>query len=366
LKHKLLLIVFILGLASCTSTIQPTATFAPLPARAETVLPTAFYTPTFTITPTLTPIPMTATVTTEPTPFTWIDPVFVVGVNAAGEHIHGNADTLFRSFTAPSSEFASFHFILQITAYHYIKDPLTPSPTALPTETWKLSVYRYRTDGEDVHQPSIETSLTTEMIPYPDKLLMYMTADVSMQAIRTKFGDCSAFTYQVTDGQGAVQQQGNFAINPHVLFPSGGGLLGDLYDGVTLGFPYSLKERETEFFRQGQFVMIREPKSGFYRLTYTFSLLQASGISAVAELELLAGKLAIGLFPYREDAEYSASDAYPVTGNVLSVGGLYIVELPIDHLKENREGNNRYYLQMQDDRGHTIKDEMFEYVPYVP
>jgi hypothetical protein len=88
--------------------------------------------------------------------------------------------------------------------------------------------------------------------------------------------------------------------------------------------------------------------------------------NSVAELEALAGKLAIGLFPYREDAEYSASDAYPVTGNVLSVGGLYIVELPIDHLKENREGNNRYYLQMQDDRGHTIKDEMFEYVPYVP
>ena len=193
-----------------------------------------------------------------------------------------------------------FTSFMQITAYHFIKDQRTPTPTALPTEQWKISIYRYQTDGNYINQPAIETDFTTEIIPYPDKLLMFMTADISMKAMQDKFEDCSAFTYQVMDEEGKVQQEGYFSINPYLLFANGGGLRGFLDDGITLGFPYSLNEKETEFFQQGHFVIINEPKSGFYRLTYTFNFAQASGVSAVAEQEVLASKLTLGFFPYRE------------------------------------------------------------------
>ena len=366
MKERLLLAILVIGLASCKSVALPATPSVSVSTPTDTLIPTALITTTPTSTLSPTEIPITKTITPEPTPYTYFDEVFVSGVNHFGSSVYGNHDAVFHTFYDEPDGFAAFRFTMQITAYHFIKSELTPTPTALPTEKWGVYVYRFRTDGNYVDQPFVDVNFTTDVIPYHDKLVMFMTADVNMDEMRTMFGDSSAFAYQVYNEQGKVQQQGNISINPHVLFHSGGGLIGDFKDGVTLGFPYSTQEREAEFFHQGKFVTIHEPESGFYRLTYTFDLAQASGIFSVSELDAMATKLAISIFPYREDGRYSQSDSYLVTGNAILVGGIYIVELPIDYLKKNSEGTYTYYLHIEDNGGTTIKDETFMFVPYVP
>lgn len=355
-----------MGLTSCTSTAlsNPTSIFTH--ALTETFIPTAFYTPIPTDTATPTSVPTTATVTTEPIPFTSFDKVFILGVSSTGENIYGNPDDLFHTFTVQPNIFTSFRFIMQITEFHFIKNELTPTPTAIPIKKWQILIYRYRTDELYVNQPVIEVNFKTDVIPYTDRLLLYMKADVSMETMQSKFGDCSAFTYQVLDEKGKVQQQGNFSINPYLLFSSGGGLIGNMYDGITLGFPYSLNEKETEFFHQGNFIAINEPKSGFYRLIHLFNFTHASGVYGIVQQEKLASELTLRFYPYQDDGSYSVHAAYPVNGGLIHSTDIYRVILPIDYLKENASINNKYSLQIVDGKGKILRDENFLFIPYAP
>jgi hypothetical protein len=331
----------------------------------DTYFPTAFFTPIPTDTPKTTPtrILSTQTATTEPAPFTSFDKVFVNGVSKSGENIYGNPYDLFHIIAAQPNDFAAFRFTMQITAFHFIKNELTPTPTALPIEKWKILIYRYETDGVYINRPVIETYFKTNVTPYTNKLLMYMTADVSMDTVQTKFGDCRAFTYQVIDERGKIHEQGYFSINHYLV---GGGLLGNINDGVTIGYPYSLNEKETEFFHQGKFVTITELKSGFYRLTYDFNFISASGVSGVDELIKLANELTIRFYPYNEEGNYSTYDTYPATGNLIAAASIYRVNLPIDYLKENASINNKYYLQVVDGKGEILRDDYFLFIPYAP
>ena len=136
--------------------------------------------------------------------------------------------------------------------------------------------------------------IKTNVTPYTDKLLMYMTADVSMDSVQMKFGDRRAFTLSSYRRAREIHEQGYFSINHYLV---GGGLLGNINDGVTIGYPYSLNEKETEFFHQGKFVNIIELKSNFYRLTYDFNFISASGIYGVDELIKLASELTLEFIP---------------------------------------------------------------------
>lgn len=341
-------------------------TITPLPQTEEpfpTIINTAFYTPIPTDTATPTSAPTAAITATEPVPFTSLSTIFMNGVDGMGENIYGvpPISSPFWVFRAQSSDIGSFHFTTGIAQFHFAKNELTPTPTAIPASRWQLLIYRYRTDEIYDKQPALKTNFTTVVKTYNDRLATRLSADVMMKDLQTQFGDCSAFTFQIVDEQQKVQEQGYFSINPHQWH-----IKGNLQDGFTIGYQYSLIENEMEFFRQGKFVAIYETQSGFYRLTYWFDFVNASGVSATTEQEEVASKLSIRLFPYREDGNYSVYDSHSAIGTLTSGLGLFIVDLPIDYLLENVNGTNKYYLQVIDENGKVIKDEYFVFIPYAP
>lgn len=332
-----------------------------------TVINTAFYTPVPTYTDTLTPtkIPTTATATIEPTPFTSFGTIFVTGLSGTGENIYSHPDDVFHLFLVPSSEFESLHFTMGITAFHFTKNELTPTPTAITASKWQLSIFRYRSDSMYANQPAIKTNFVSVVKAQSDRLVTSLSTDVKMKDLQAKLGNCSAFTFQVIDEQGHVQQQSSFSINPHYLFFYQDGIKGNMKNGVTVGYPYALDENETEFFHQGKFVTIHKSQGGFYRLSYRFSYGDAFGVSGVIKVEEAARQLSIRFFPYRDDGNYSIYDLRPLTGFLHAVVGYFIVDLPIDYMRENSSGN-KYYLQIVDGNEKTIKDDYFEFNPYVP
>ena len=348
-----------------TQVALPTSTSLP---QTETSLPadlnTPFFTPTYTSTSSS--IPTTITVSTEPVPYTSFGTIFVTGKDRTGGYIPAHPDDIFHLFLVTPDEIKAFHFAMLITAFHFTKSELTPTPTAIPTAQWQLFIYRYRSDGIYTNQPVFKTNFVTAISAHADRLISALSADVKMKELQTRFGDCSVFTFQVLDEHGNIQQHGSFSINPHYLFFYEGGIKGNMKNGLTIGYPYSLNENETEFFHQDQFVMIRESQGGFYRISYRFDFVNASGVSAVIEQEQVASQLAIRFFPYREDGQYSIDDSQPAAGFLHAVGGYFIVDLPIDHIRANINSQNEYYLQIIDGNGKIIKDEYFLFIPYTP
>lgn len=368
LKKQLLLAILI-GLGSCTPavtpSVAPTTVLFSTSIPTETFLPTAIFTTTPSRTPTPTELSITKTATPIPTPFTYFGEISVSRIDHSGMGIVGGLDDIFHTFTEQPDGLAAVRFTTQIAANHFINGKPTPTPTPIPTDTWRVVVYRYRTDGMYINQHFVDANFKTDVMSYPNRLVIYLSADVSIEAIQTKFGDCSAFAYQVLNEQGKVQQQGNFAFNPHPLFASGGGLMGNIHDGITVGFPYSLNEKETEFFHEGKFITIHELKSGFYRLSYLFNLTEATGVSATVEQEKVANELTIRFFPYQEEGNYFDRDAYLADGTLIHTAGIYQVHLPIDYLRNNtNSNNNKYYLRVLDGSGKIVREEYFVFIPY--
>lgn len=372
MKNQLLLLVFIISLASCTSKATPNITststsLVPTETLFPTVFQTAFYTPIPTDTQTPIPQPTVPLLVTESTPSLnpTVHKVFLYGITGAGD-LSGTliVENSFLPMYEPQGGYSELQFIVLLP--HPLKNNLSLSQVASMTSDWRMYIYRYRTDNSYSNQPTIELN---NFQAETDNDFHRLITKVEREKLQTEFGDCRAFASQIIDEHGDLLWQGYFVLNPN----SG---LYNLFDnnkareavneGILLGYPYSFYQEETAFFRQKGFITISEPKGGFYRLTYMFNFILASGTSATVEQESIASKLAIRFFPYQQDGKYSMSDSYPVTGNAHPVSGTYTVELPIDYLKENIRGNNMYYLQIEDDNGNTIKDETFEYIPYAP
>ena len=159
-------------------------------------------------------------------------------------------------------------------------------------------------------------------------------------------------------------EQGNFVLNPNAGLDNSDEVRNAVDIGVLIGYPYSVYENETAFFRQGKFITIHEPAGGFYRLYYIFNFVLATGITTTSEQEAEASNLTIRLFPYQENGEYFSDNFYPLLGEVDTAWGGFTLDLPIDYLNENVVGNNSYYLQIVDGKGNIIKDEYFIFVPY--
>ena len=336
--------LFAIILASCSSITPPTI------APATEVVPTVSYSPVPALTPTTslpTAIPSATAVRTESVS-SGSEPVFtgyVAGITEAGEIINTSTGDggIFQHLYLLPEEIAALRFsVFEHVPY---TSEVTPTPTAIPTTDWRVLIYRYRTDGTYSNQPFIETRLSN---------------DLSIKELQTSFGDCRAFTFQVVDGQKSLIWQGYFSFSPDTILVKIN--TDDVFTkGVILGYPYSLNENESAFFHEGKFISIYEPQGGFYRLFYAFNFMVATGESVSSVFEPIANSLKIRLFEYREDGQYDVSDSLPISGKLVLY--VFTVELPIDFLSENSESNHKYFLQIVDHKGQSIKDEYIMFIP---
>jgi len=203
------IVVKTITIVSQTPVALPTIAWLP---QAETPLTadlsTAIFTPIPTYTSTSTNISTTPTVTTEPVPYTSFGTIFVIGKDRTDGYIPAHPDDIFHLFLVTPDEIKSCQLAMLITAFHFTKSELTPTPTAIPTAKWQLLIYRYRSDGIYTHQPLFKTNFVTAISAYADRLTSELSAAVKMKDLRAKFGDCSVFTFQVIDEHRNIQQQG--------------------------------------------------------------------------------------------------------------------------------------------------------------
>ena len=362
MKIQTTITLLVIITASCVSSVTPIGSPEMTSALSETPIPTAVYTPTFTPIPaTASPLPTQTTLSFVPTGpvLLRLNPtktqIFLIGVTEQGGLDFSLGDgTPFRILYEPPDGFVAVRFL--VVLFNILKDELTLSQITSLTRGWRILIYCYRTDEIYSNQPVLVLdNLQAEININGPNLVI----DVEMEELQAKFGECRALTFQLVDEKGNLEQ-GNFVLNPaSEKAPIA-------VDGGLIGYPYSVHERETVFFREGKFITVQEPRGGFYRLYYMFNFVRATGVTATIEQEALASELTINLFPYQSDGDFSASDSYPVIGEIHAVAGLYTVDLPIDSLKENVNGDNMYYLQIVDGKGKTIQDEYFILVPYTP
>ena len=248
--------------------------------------------------------------------------VSLTGINEAGEEIYTSVGDLgvFSRFSILPERIAVLHF--------------STVPTTASNSEWRILVYRYRTDGIYSNQPAIEANLST---------------DVSINELKEKFGDCRAFTYQITDEGKNLQWEGYFSFNPDSILVNIDTTKA-MKEGAVIGYPYSFDENEAAFFHNGKFIVINESQSGFYSLFYVFNFVLASGESSALALESIANELTLKLFSYREDGKYSV----PIIEKSFSGEGIIKFDLPIDFLRQNN--GDKYYLQIVGGKGNTVKD----------
>lgn len=250
-----------------------------------------------------------------------------------------------------------FMVALQKSPYHKI----TPAQLSSLTMGWHILIYCYRTDETYTNQPF----LIIENLKVEGTVgNVNLNGDVQREDLKIKFGDCRAFTFQLADKQKNIQQ-GNFVLNPNTGLYDNKEVRESVNAGVFIGYPYSLHENETAFFQQDNFTTIFEPQGGFYRLCYMFNFGFAVGNSSLYELEKIASEISIKLFHYKENGVYSNENYYQILGETQPTWP-YILDLPMDYLKENKNGNNMYYLQFVDSNGKIIKEEYFTFIPYPP
>jgi hypothetical protein len=249
-----------------------------------------------------------------------------------------------------------------VAFYNSLYNKLTPSQISSLTVGWHVLIYCYRTNGIYINQPF----LIIENLKIEGNVgNVSLNGEVQREDLRIKFGDCRAFTFQLVDKQKNIQQ-GNFVLNPNAGLYDSKEVRESVNEGVFIGYPYSLYENETSFFQQETFTTIFEPQGGFYRLYYMFYFNPTIGNASIHELEKIATELSIKLFQYKESGEYTNESYYPLQGELQTTWGGYILDLPIDYLKENQNDNNMYYLQFVDSTGNIIKEEYFIFIPYSP
>ena len=226
---------------------------------------------------------------------------------------------------------------------------------------WRVYMYQRRADDDY----SDQVALVLDDVKDPLDSQYTFLVEITLEEIRNQFWDHRDLVYQIVDEAGKVSWQDEHYLILGLSPPPANHNV-DVAEGLVIGYPNLVSEDTARFTHQGKFIPIKEPQGSFYSLSYAFDFIKASGITATSEMEALADGLAITLFPYREDGEYSIENSYALTGEVSAGGYVFQVHFPFDWLSEVFNDDHMFYLRVADSEGNIYKEEYLHFVPYTP
>lgn len=242
----------------------------------------------------------------------------------------------------------------------FLNHQLTSFQKGQLSSGWRVYMFQRRVDGDY----SDQMALVLDDVKDPRDQQYTFYVETTLEKIRYQFGNHRDLVYQIVDEAGNVVWQDEIYLSIG-LSPLPANHNEAVAEGVVVGYPNLLSEDTGRFTHQGKFITIKEPQGGFDRLAYMFDLTKATGISTTSEMEALTEGLAIRLFSYREDGEYSIANSYALLGEVFHGGYVFQVHFPFDWLAEAFKDDNMFYLRITDGVENILKEEHFHFVPYV-
>ncbi|MGB2964033.1 MAG: hypothetical protein WBB69_08605 [Anaerolineales bacterium] len=190
----------------------------------------------------------------------------------------------------------------------------------------------------------------------------------TIEEVQNQFENRRDLIYQIVDQYGNVAWQDDLYLFMNLSQFSDDGIPGDITNnGWVVGKP-NLMDEDQIFYtdRQEKFIDITGIRGGFYELVYTFNLAGVTDITTTSELETLADELTCELFPYDDFGKIVAKNSELLSGEVISIAGLYSVYFPPDWLSSEQFPEKSYYLKITEGTGTTIKEDFFHSFPYIP
>lgn len=224
--------------------------------------------------------------------------------------------------------------------------------------------YEYIEGEEIVNQQTIVLDNIQEISCDSRPALLFET---SLEEIQKELGNHRVFDYQVVDEKGSIRLERSFYLNPYnsYLISDTFGEV-DIFDGGIIGYPNLMDESKTIFPREGQAIVVREPRGGFFQLHYLVRISRLNLFSGIWTEETSDG-VVIQIFPYRDHGLYVVENSYTIPDQRKIRGPKnYNFEFffTIDELREIFRDENEFYLRFLDKDGNILGGDYLYFIPY--
>jgi hypothetical protein len=243
---------------------------------------------------------------------------------------------------------------------------ITSFQKALLSKGWQVHIYQYQTD----EMYSEGDAFVLKNIKDPQQVDSRYTflVETTLEELQNRFRDRRDLVCQVINENGKVVWQSNLYLsNNFSWLPEEVYRTGIVYgNGVVVGYPNLLSQDRSLFLHEEEFITVKEPIGGFYRLSYTFSLAQVAKPMSVYDLVEFSKRLVVRIFQYHENGEYAVGNGYVLSGEVSATSGIFTVDFPNSWLSHSFKGTTDYYLRIEDIDGNIIKEEFFHFIEFAP
>lgn len=229
---------------------------------------------------------------------------------------------------------------------------------------WQIVVHHHIEGEETANQQTLVLDNIQEISCDSRPALLFET---SLEEIQKELGNHRVFDYQVVDEKGSIRLERSFYLNPYnsyFISDTFGEI--DIFDGGIIGYPNLMDESKTIFPREGQAIVVREPRGGFFQLHYLVRIARLNLFSGIWTEETSDG-VVIQFFQYRDHGLYVVENSYTIPDQRKIRGPKnYNFEFffTVDELREFFRDENEFYLRFLDKNGNILGGDYLYFIPY--